>query len=137
LPVIGAVSRLRQRDVEGKTMHTHEIPKQDWRSTFDELSLTHAGAVVSVEILSPVSGADFEVLELPLTGMSLDRRGREAALAITMARGAQTHVTHVIERPMRIFIERTDDERDVSLQVIEADGTKTVVRFRERGSRAA
>jgi hypothetical protein len=111
-------------------MHTHEIARPDWRSAFDELTLSHDGWLVSVEILSPAMGAQPEVIELPLTGIWVDAHDHAPTIAITMEGQDHSHITHVIDDPVRVFVERTEEEADAALEVEAADGTKTIVRFR-------
>ena len=98
-------------------MYMHEIPRRDWRAKFDALSRAYVGSHVSVDVLSPRAGAQIHVLELPLAGIAVERRGPHAAIAITVASGSQTSITHVITHPMRVLIERTEDEGEIGFQI--------------------
>jgi hypothetical protein len=113
-------------------MYMHEIPRRDWRTKFDALNRAYIGSHISVDLLSPRAGAQTQVLELPLAGIAVERRGPHAAIAITVASGSQTFITHVIKNPMRVFVERTEDEGDIGVQVEAADAKKTILRFHAR-----
>jgi hypothetical protein len=113
-------------------MHTHEIARQDWRTALDELSHSHDGDFVSVEIDSPTIGTHSEVLELPLAGISIEGHDPGQAIAIAMGKGADTHITHLIDKPIRLFVERDEAQANAALEVESADHTRTILRFGRR-----
>jgi hypothetical protein len=111
-------------------MQTHEIARQEWLRTFDDISAAHAGDRVSVEVLSSRAGAQPEVVEFPLARLSYDRRNGRSAVAITMARGNRRHLTQIIENLTRVFVDRGAAAGETVLQLEARDGTKTLVRLR-------
>src|SRR5204862_7368284 len=96
LPCVGSV-RL-QADLKrprGGSMQTVVIPRADWRATLDEFSTVHQGWRVSLEILDPSLGAQPEIDDLPLRGVTAEVNTRDPA--ITIAAGATSdQITHVI-----------------------------------------
>ena len=56
-------------------MRTQHVPAALWRRTLDDLSRAYDGAIVSLEILRNDVGAQPEVLDQPLRGVSSDRGG--------------------------------------------------------------
>ena len=64
-------------------MSTKEIPREKWTEFFDGFSQRHEGWLVNVQVLGD-SGAQTEVRELPLTGISADR---DAARTISILVG--------------------------------------------------
>ena len=51
-------------------------------------------------------------------------------VAIEVGRSPGDHLTHLVHDVTRISLERTDAGADVALQIVSADGTTTLVRFR-------
>jgi Family of unknown function (DUF5335) len=111
-------------------MQTVEIPHEAWARTLNEFTAIHEGWVVSLDVLSPAMGAQPEINNLPLLGVSADRVDHEDAITISAARTAAEHITHTIRAATRVYIERREDGADVALQIESADGTKTILRFR-------
>ena len=111
-------------------MRTDEIPREAWTSTLDAFTATHAGWLVSLDVLDPAIGAQPEIDDLPLLGVSADRAGAEAAITISAGRPDTGHISHSIHAPLRVHIERREDGADVALQIESADGAKSILRFR-------
>jgi hypothetical protein len=110
-------------------MQTVEIPREAWPQTLNEFTAIHEGWLISLDVLSPTIGAQPEISNLPLLGISADRIDHDDAITISAARGAAEHMTHTIRAATRVHIERREDGADVALQVESADGTKTILRF--------
>jgi Family of unknown function (DUF5335) len=111
-------------------MQTIEIPREAWGQRLNEFTRTHEGWLVSLDILGPDLGAQHEVDNLPLLGVSADRTNHDRTIEVSVARSAGEHLTHMIEAATRIYIERTDDGADAALQIESADGTRAILRFR-------
>ena len=109
-------------------MTTYAIPPSEWRTALDRFSLTHQGWPVTIEILSPAMGAQPEVIELPLSGISLSAPNDDPAIAVTMSRRAPEHITHVVEHVRRVYVDHADGE-DNEIEVEASDGTRTLLRF--------
>jgi len=110
-------------------MRTVEIPHDAWAQTLNEFTAIHEGWLISLDVLSPTIGAQPEINNLPLLGVSADRVDHDDAITISAARAAAEHITHTIRAVTRVYIERRDDGADVAMQIESADGTKTVLRF--------
>ena len=108
-------------------MQTVEIPRNAWTTTLDEFSTIHEGWLVSLDVLDPAFGAQPEVDNLPLLGVTAD--GADA-ITISAGRSAAEHITHTIHAPSRVRIERREDGADLALQIESGDGTKAILRFR-------
>ena len=65
-------------------MRTAEIPAKDWSRTLDEFSANHEGSLISVELFAPALGAQSEIHDLPLLGLSIESAGDST---ITIAAG--------------------------------------------------
>jgi hypothetical protein len=75
------------------------------------------GWLISLDVLSDTLGAQPEVTNLPLVGVTVrSRRGSQVIVAA--ARSADDHITHTIQAPRRVWIERTDDGADVAVELV-------------------
>jgi hypothetical protein len=111
-------------------MQTFEIPRETWVRRLNEFTNTHEGWLVSAEILSTEHGAQPEINNLPLLGVSADRINHDGTIAVSVACSANEHFTHIIKSVARIYVERVDDGADAALQIESTDGTRTILRFR-------
>ena len=111
-------------------MRTVEIPREAWVQKLNEFTATHEGWLVSLDVLGPEIGAQPEIANLPLLGVSADRIDHDGTIAVSVVRSATEHFTHIIHAVTRIYIERTDDGADTALQIESVDGTKTILRVR-------
>ena len=111
-------------------MQTFEIPREAWVHRLNEFTTIHEGWLVSLDVLGPEIGAQPEIDNLPLLGVSADRVDHDGTIVVSVARSVTEHFTHIIHAVARIYVERTDDGADAALQIESVDGTKTIVRFR-------
>jgi hypothetical protein len=110
-------------------MRTNEIPRADWSRVMDEFSAAHDGWLVSLDILSPDIGAQPDLTDLPLVGVTFEDL-RAGTVTISAGRSAVPEITHTIQAPSHIWVERTDAGADAALAIESADGVKTILRFR-------
>jgi Family of unknown function (DUF5335) len=111
-------------------MRTAEIPREAWTSTLDGFSAMHDGWLVSLDVTSLSIGAQPELDNLPLVGVSAEPVDRGGTITIAAGSAAGGYVAHTIHAPSRVLIERRDDGADVAMQIESADGTKAILRFR-------
>ena len=107
---------------------TQEIPRDTWNDFFAAFSEQHDDEAVDVEIMGTDIGAQTEARELHLRGISPATSRKDEALALTLASPDGTHITHMIAKPIHVWVQRTD-ESEGSLEIESADGTKTLLRF--------
>jgi len=108
-------------------MQTVEIAAKDWSRALDEFSAIHEGALVSLQLLAPDLGAQTEVRDMPLLGITAEADPGGATIAIAAARSHGDLITHVVHSPTHVRIERTNDGVDVALQVESAEGTVAIL----------
>jgi len=109
-------------------MNTVVIPRADWRATLDEFSTAHQGWRVSLELLEPDIGAQPEIDDLPLRGVTAETGGRDDA--ITIAAGSKAEqITHTIHTPTRVQLEKNDAGADMALEIESSDHAKAILRF--------
>ncbi len=111
-------------------MPTQEIPRHEWSTFFDTFTRQHEGWVSTLEVMGPEIGAQQEVLNLPLEGISASRASAPVTIAISLGKTAEDHVTHSITNPTRIWLEQTSEGGNAALEIESADEVKTLLRFR-------
>jgi len=110
-------------------MRTTEIPRAEWSRGLAEFSAAHDGWLVSLDILSPDIGAQPDITDLPLVGVTFEDI-RAGTVTISAGRSAVPEITHAIQAPSHVWVERTDAGADAALEIESADGAKTILRLR-------
>ncbi|MDE3153539.1 MAG: DUF5335 family protein [Acidobacteriota bacterium] len=112
-------------------MQTRTIPIGEWRPFLDGFSRQHDGWLVNVEVDSLEYGAQPEIEDLPLAGISADTvSAGEGTIEIFVGREPDQRATHTIAHATGLALEQAESGADVALQVKAADGTATLLRFR-------
>lgn len=111
-------------------MQTRDIPRTDWPAFINSFSSRHQGWVVDVEVFGPDIGAQVEGTGLVLQGLTneSDEMNRNS-IVIMAGNRRDDHVTHSIDRPTEISLEKTDSGMDAALSIIGEDGTRTLLTF--------
>ena len=110
-------------------MRTIDVPHTDWARTLDRFSAIHDGWLVSLEVVGPFLGAQPQIHELPLRGITAETGTRNPVITIAAARPDGEQITHLIHAPTQVQIERTNEGADVALQIRSGDGTASILRF--------
>jgi hypothetical protein len=116
---------------------TTEIPREAWKAFFSRFSNDHETQFVAVEIMGRDVGAQVEGQSLLLGGISPgDPDGESLVLSFDSVNGE--HLTHLVNKPAHVWIQRAADDTDAALEIESTDGTRTLVRFppHEPGSRS-
>lgn len=107
---------------------TAEIPRDSWKTFFTRFSEEHETQFVAVEVLGHDIGAQVEGRTLLLSGISPgDDAGESLALMFDSVNG--DHLTHIVNKPTHVRVQKAPDRTDQALEIESADGTKTLVRF--------
>ena len=108
--------------------HTTEIPRDTWDQFFNRFSRDHDTQVVAVEVMGREIGAQVEGRSLLLSGISpADDKRDSIALSFDSPDGE--HLTHMVNKPTHVWIQRAENDADEALEIEAADGTRTLVRF--------
>jgi len=110
-------------------MHTVIIPRADWRTKLDEFSTAHDGWRVSLELLEPEIGAQPEIDDLPLRGVTAELNVKEPTITIAAESAGGDQITHIIRTPMRVQLEQNDQGADIALAIESQDRAKAILRF--------
>ncbi len=111
-------------------MKTREIPREEWTSFLDGFTRRHEMWRISVQLLTPDLGAQTQIDEMPLVGISADSKDGENAIAITAGESPTGQITHFVQDPNRVLLEQSDEGADRSIEIESGDGIKTLVSFR-------
>lgn len=108
---------------------TTEIARYDWTSFFDSLTYMHVAEPVSIEVLRQDIGAQLQVEDLPLDGITAELKGAHAVITIAAGTDPDRHVSHIITDPVSVRLARGSAGEDEALEIVEADRTVTLVFF--------
>jgi len=102
-------------------MKNLRLEQRDWVSFFDHVSRAHAACKVTIEVDSEIIGAQKEVENAVLHGLSYDPKGS----AIAIRAGA---VEHMIAHPASVGIAHTGTDL-ICMEVTGADKTRHLFTF--------
>jgi hypothetical protein len=103
-------------------MQTRTIANSSWRTFFDSFSRLYSGSSASLEILTDDLGAQYEIEETPLRGISYDVSGLELHFATR-----EGHLVHRIEKPERIEVEENDEGLITAVEIAPKDEPRVVL----------
>ena len=116
-------------------MPTQEIPREEWTRFLETFSRQHEGWLATLEILGTEIGAQQEARDLPFEGITATSKDSSPeAIAISLGKTAEDHVTHTISEPTRLWLEQTSGGANAALEIESADKVKTLLRFRSAPS---
>jgi len=102
------------------------IPHAGWPDIVDQISQDNRNRPVKVELLSSDLGAEPLADEIPFLALDFDPR-REGKMLVSVGRGDDL-MTHVIDAPEALWLERSEDGTDVALEIL-AEEEKVIVSF--------
>jgi hypothetical protein len=108
---------------------TTEIARYDWVSFFDSLTYLHVEEPVSIEVLRQDIGAQLQVDDLPLDGITAELKGSHATITIAAGSDPDRHIAHVISDPVSVRLAQGSAGEDEALEIVDADRTVTLVFF--------
>lgn len=111
-------------------METQSVPREQWNNFFDSFSRQHEGWLATLEVFDNDIGAQEQARELPLSGISLSSAKDEDSIALMLGKEPGDHVTHIIEEPEQVWVEKTVEGVSAALEIESKDQTKTLLRFR-------
>jgi hypothetical protein len=115
---------------KGHSMQTREIPQTDWPRFIHSFSSRHQGWLVNVEVFGPNIGAQVQGTGLVLQGLTNESDAMNRNSIVIMAGNRiDDHVTHSINRPTQMSLEKTDNGMDAALCITAEDGTRTLLSF--------
>lgn len=110
-------------------MVTKEIPKHRWNDFTRNFSRTHQGWMMNLDVFDLEIGAQRQLENWPLGGVTYEGNDADAPLIISGSDRKGNHLTHPIAAPGRLWLEQRDDGADMGLVIESAAGRKTVLQF--------
>ncbi len=119
-----------KQDAQADKGTTRQIPREEWVNFFDTFTRIHEGWLASLEVMAPELGDLVEIRDRPLAGITAEmhRLGRDS-IVIIFGRGP-AHLTHMIQRPTRVWLKQTVQGDDEALEIEAAEAPTTLLRFR-------
>ncbi len=112
---------------------TTEIPREGWGKFFTRFNHDHETQLVAVEVFGREIGAQVEGRSLLLGGISAGDDNSDSLVMMFDSVDGE-HLTHMVNNPTHIWLQRAADNTDETLEIESADGTKTLVRFPDEGT---
>lgn len=108
-----------------------EIPRNEWKKFFDELSRDKLEWHVTVQVLSDEHGAQVMSDGLPFAGLVYEEANGTEQVILLTGTDTETHQTHVIPKPATVLFEETGIGPIGLLDIEDEAGSKTLIRFTE------
>jgi hypothetical protein len=108
---------------------TQDIPSDDWRAHFDELSRSAAAAEVTIEIAGADVGDQISADRLALTGISYDDKDDILVVGLDAPGGSPEEYQHLISEPRQIQVATMGDGQ-TTYDVTDGDGRQHLIRIR-------
>jgi len=108
-----------------------EIERQYWNEFFNSLSKRRYEWKTEIEVLDIERGDQILSANLRLNGITVEGTGKETTIDISVGENTDRHQTHNIINPTRVaFLPAEGNHSDV-VDIEEANGTKTLIKFIE------
>jgi hypothetical protein len=109
---------------------TREVPREEWPPFFEMFSRQHQAWLVTVELFGREIGAQVEVQDRPLGGITAElRRDRDDSIVLSFGT-IPSDLTHIVRRPTRVWLKQTISGADQALEIECESGPTTLLRFR-------
>lgn len=109
---------------------TTEIPKEQWKEFFDNLSQDLDGWETRIEVLNDKVGAQVLSEGLMFHGLTAERdHTGEFSIELLVGNGIEGHQTHTIETPFKVSFEGAGVGPGGVLDIEDAAATKTLITF--------
>jgi hypothetical protein len=106
-----------------------EIEPREWIVFLDGFSRQHEGWLASI-VVATADGKLTEVVNRRLKGVSIDHADGKQRAYVEVGDTPDECLTHVVDSPTRIRFKRTRMGAHQGLEIVSADGSTTIVRFR-------
>ncbi|HTO76752.1 MAG TPA: DUF5335 family protein [Thermoanaerobaculia bacterium] len=110
-------------------MRTRQVPRAEWEPFFNAFTRRHEGWLATVRVIDSRIGSQVEARDLPLEGIVVGR-SQGGSLSILLGKRPDANVEHPVERPEQVWVEITDQGAEAALEIVSADGRRTILEFR-------
>jgi hypothetical protein len=109
---------------------TKQIPRSEWKSTFDRFTREHLAddrpETVTIEVVSPTLGDQFEAQAVRLEGLVYDPKSQTFEVVLE-------DMDHLVFQPTEIWVIEDDDGFLSTIELGRADGTKELLYVHRSG----
>lgn len=113
------------------TESTEELPKAEWHGALEILTREHGGDSVTIEVASLGYGDQLEAESLPFAYIEYDPHDDEVNVGVGGRDGRYPVVLrHGVEHPERIALAVLDLGATTALEIVDTEGTETIVTLR-------
>lgn len=110
---------------------TTRVHRSDWSSYFERLMTELPTTWVSIDVEAEGIGHQVEARDLRLEGFSYDSHDDAVEIsAFRQGPDSKAVLRHVIQRPNRINVESADGALPTAVEIVGADGIRTLVSLR-------
>jgi hypothetical protein len=110
------------------TRTSTEVPRDEWRNMLETITKDFQGYDATIEILSPEDGDQPEAEHLPLAFIEYDPKDDAFIVGVGgLEPRFPVVLRHMIEHPQRIVAAPISPEVPWAVDVVDADGTQTIV----------
>jgi hypothetical protein len=107
---------------------TDDLPRDGWRTYFDELSRGLTATQATVEIEAPDLGAQVQAEGLVLSGISYDDRDDVLVIGLSPGGPAES-LEHLVSNPQRISVAESQGTLPSAIEIEDAEGQTTLLRL--------
>lgn len=112
-----------------------QIERNNWKNYLNQFSRRNRMRPARLEIFSDEIGANEQAQHLPLISISYEEKGSDAGDALVSLGDEgvadDRHLIHAISRVASITGRTGENSREDALEIIGADGTKTILVFEQ------
>ncbi|MFF9378546.1 DUF5335 family protein [Streptomyces griseoluteus] len=108
---------------------TETLDRSTWETALNQLTEEHDGEFVTVEVLDPEVGHQYEANQLPFATISYDPKDDVVAVSVG-GRSPRYPVVlrHLVSHPTEIDV-ATQDVPEPAVRIVDKDGTATLITF--------
>lgn len=106
------------------------IPGEKWVEFFDDFSRKHQGKLATLEVVRAPAQTELIAQNLPLVGISADRKDGENIVTITLGDDQQNYVTRMIDDALRVAVNQVRAELSPSLRIDSMSEATTLLTLR-------
>jgi len=115
------------------TQSSEEVPRPNWHDSLESLTKKHEGDEVTIEVLTDDLGDQYEAEKVPFAYIEFDMHDDTLNVAVGGRDGRYPVVLrHGIEHPKRVVISTSAPGKQLTVEVIAADGVQTLITFHQR-----
>ncbi|MEU0966249.1 DUF5335 family protein [Streptomyces sp. NPDC005917] len=110
------------------------LPRNEWKAALDRITEEHTGEHITIELLDPEVGHQYEAERLPFAYLDYDPKDDTAIVAVG-GKSARYPVVlrHMIAHPTEVDV-ATHDIPEPAVRIVGSDGTATLITFFKAGS---